>query len=602
MSIFGVQFANQLGWYAFISLIILILLYLIRPKPRETNIPSLMFFIKTSGVTKQNSFLRTFINNILFILQFLALSSLAFALTYPYINVPKTSFQQDAVIVLDISASMQTHSEGGVRFDKAIAAAKEKLGQKTTIILASNLPIVALEKGSKDQALKILSSISARDTSTNIGDAILLAGNELGNKGTIVVISDMKQTDGLEIEAAMKAMTARGLDVELINVGSKADNIGIVDVKVTKRQITASVKNYEDSPRTITLVLHGDKDVQAKKTVLPNSIEVFTFETPAGNSELTIEDKDDFEADNHAFIVGPATKKIKVLVVTNLAKSNIQTALSSSPDIELKTAVPPVIPSLDYDVVVMDGFSKELLLPGFFSDLSKRVSKGGNVIIAAQDGLDKTSFDLMPVKLRKIIQNESETSVAIDNQYTTGIEFGRTSKYYDAQPDGGIALVSAANDVPLIALRQEGSGSVVYYGIFDSASDFKSSVSYPIFWNKMVNTLYSQQDLSELNTKTDKILPLQKQTVETPYGPLETSKLFFDKAGIYKIGGQSYAANILNEKESDVSADGKSTIATATDSAKTKELVRRDYVEFLVMAALMFMIVELIMAKFRGDL
>lgn len=599
----SVQFANQLGWYAFISLLLLALLYLIRPKPRETTIPSLMFFIKTSGITKQNSFLRNFINNLLFLLQFLAISLLAFALTAPFISVPKESVEQDTVIVLDISASMQTQQNSETRFEKAVSMAKEKTAARTSIVLASNIPIVALEKGTKDKALNILSSISAKDTSSNIGDAMLMAANILGNKGKVIVISDMKPTDGLDIEAAKKALSSRGLDVELITVGGKAENIAIIDLKITKREIKAYVKNYGSKAKLITLALSDQKSkINAARNILPNSVEVFTFETPIGISELRIEEKDDLNADNTAYIIGPNTKKIRTLLITSIEHSNIRTALESSPDIELKTVNPPVIPSLDYDIVVMNGFSTELLLPGFFDDLSNKVKTGADVIIAAQENLDKANFKLMPVKLGNIKKNETEIEVLIDNQFTAGIEFGTISKYFEAKIQDSTPVLTAGNETPLMAVREEGNGKVVYYGIFDEASEFRNSVTYPIFWNKLVNYLYSSQDLSELNTKTDKIMAMEKQKAETPYGEIETSRLFFDKAGIYKIGDKRISAALLNEKESDVSSESSSMLQEGEQPKKSEEMARKSFLQLIAAIALFVIMLELLIAKIRGDI
>ncbi len=599
----ALQFANHLGWYAFIAILVLILLYLIRPKPKDTTIPSLMFFIKNSGMTKQNSFLRNFMNNLLFFLQLLALSAIAFALTYPYVNVPKESVEQDTVIILDISASMQAKQDGTTRFEKAVEIAKNNVAKTTSIVLASSIPIVVLEEGSRDRATILLSTIAPKDTSSNIGDSMLMAGSILGNKGRVVVISDMKSTDGLDIEAAKKALTARGLDVELFDTGSQAENVGIINLEVTKRQTKAYVKNFGKTTKSISLVLSGtEKNVKQEKNVLAGSIELFAFETPAGKSELRIEQEDVLMADNVAYVVGPQTKKIKVLLVTNAESSNIRTALESSPDIDLKVAVPPVTPSLEYDVVVLNKFSTDLLLPGFFEDLSSKVSKGSDAVITAQPALEKINFKLMPVKLGKIVNNETEIIKTIDNQFTSDVEFGRTSQYYEATLQDSVALLSTSDNVPLLAIREEKSGAVIYYGIFDDSSDFKSAVSYPIFWNKVINYLYSTQDLGELNTRTDKILPIEKQKVTTPYGGLETTRLFFDKAGFYNIGGRDVGANLLNEKESDLSPVSITQSENLESGSKTEELVAQSFVTLLTLISLVFIFCELFIAKVRGDL
>lgn len=597
------HFANQLGWYAFISLLVLILLYLIRPKPKDTTIPSLMFFIKSSGMTKQNSFLRNLMNNLLFLLQFLALSLIAFALTYPFINVPKESVQQNTVIVLDVSASMQAQENGISRFETALSRAREQVASSTSIVLASNIPIVALDQGNKERALNILSSVQAKDTSSNVGDSMLMAGSILGNKGKVVIISDMKTTDGLDIEAAKKALVSRGLDVELIDVGERGDNTGIVELEITKREVRAFVKNFGDNSKSITLIHTGnEKTVRQERVVLAHSLELFTFEMQAGLSTIEIEQDDALEVDNKVYIAGPTSKRIRVLLVTNAESGSIRTALESSPDIELKIAEPPVIPDLDYDVIVLNKFTNDLILPGFFEDLSDRVAKGTNVIITAQPGLEKVNFELMPVKATILVQNETEILKTIDNQFTSDIDFGRTTQYYKATLQESTMLLSSTDNTPMLALRDEKEGSVLYYGIFDEASDFKSSVSYPLFWNKAVNYLYNSQDLGELNTKTDKILPIEEQKVQTPQGAIETNRLFFDKAGFYTLGEKKISANLLNEKESDLTSAQVSEPVTGGPTKTEEEMVRQSFVTLLSACALLFIFAELLLAKIRGDL
>ncbi|MFH1181781.1 MAG: BatA domain-containing protein, partial [Candidatus Woesearchaeota archaeon] len=77
-------FDNPLGWYAFASLLVLIILYLIRPKPRQKTVSSLMFFIKDKGFLRHSMLLRRLLHNLLLLLQLLAVLLLCFSITAPY--------------------------------------------------------------------------------------------------------------------------------------------------------------------------------------------------------------------------------------------------------------------------------------------------------------------------------------------------------------------------------------------------------------------------------------------------------------------------------------------------------------------------------------
>ena len=144
-------FENIYGLYALLALIPFIILYLRRPKPLDRVIPSLMFLMKEQKHTKQSSFIRKLLQNLLFILQLLALTLLGFAIAIPYINIPSDIISDKTIIVIDASASMQTKDGLTTRFDNAIKKAKDELTSKNGIILAENNPLIILEEGKKDE-------------------------------------------------------------------------------------------------------------------------------------------------------------------------------------------------------------------------------------------------------------------------------------------------------------------------------------------------------------------------------------------------------------------------------------------------------------------
>ncbi|MFB6198625.1 MAG: BatA domain-containing protein, partial [Halobacteriaceae archaeon] len=82
----GSMFLQPYGLYGLLSAIPLILLYLIRPKPKEQEIPSLMFFLKEQGVEREKNFFKRFSKDLLFWLQLLILITLSIAAAKPYIE------------------------------------------------------------------------------------------------------------------------------------------------------------------------------------------------------------------------------------------------------------------------------------------------------------------------------------------------------------------------------------------------------------------------------------------------------------------------------------------------------------------------------------
>ncbi len=186
-------FINPFYLYALLSLIPLILIYLIRPKPIKKTIPSLMFFFKNIEKSKFNAFFRYFTKNFLFLLQLLFLSLLSLAIATPYLITEGNIKADNTVIVLDTSASMQTHSGLLTRFSKAVNIAEKNLGKRNTLILIKDTPELILKEESSAKIKAALSKINPTDTTSNIAEAIMFGAEQL-EKGRIVVVSDFIAT------------------------------------------------------------------------------------------------------------------------------------------------------------------------------------------------------------------------------------------------------------------------------------------------------------------------------------------------------------------------------------------------------------------------
>lgn len=598
-------FGNIIGLFALLSIIPLIIFYLRRPKPLDKTIPSLMFFMKQMSSHRQNALFRKLLTNLLFLMQLLSLITLSFAAAYPFIDIPGKAAAQETALVIDMSASTQAAYGSGTRFEQEIASAKKELSGKISIILAENVPIVALEHGSAQEALKILSGLQPRDTASNIGDAMLLASDMLQNRrGRVVVLSDFITVEGPDPLVAQRALTAKGIEVNFVNVASVVENVGIVDLSLGKEQSKVFVKNFNSEAKNVKLdVVSGNVAKRQEKKILPNSIETFVFDTPKGTSSVELAEKDGFPADNKVHISAPESKKINVLLITNEKTSYVQKALEASPDIALTIDHPPIIPNLEAQVIVVHRVSTSFIVGGFYKDLRQRVSNGTALVITVQEDIAKFDKELLPVSIKKD-GSSSTTVVEIVNQLTKDATFGVVSKYLVAEAEKDtLTLVAAEDESPMLLLKEYGDGKIVYYGFLDDYSEFKSTTSYPIFWNSLMAFLTNTESLQDFNYKTGKVSVISEQTVSTPYGDIKTSKLFFDKAGIYTIGEKKIAANLLSESESDVSSEP--AVITEEKSLlieKTDEKRRIQLEPVILVLASLLILSELIYIKARGDI
>lgn len=625
------MFENMIGLWAFLSLVPFIILYLRRPKPEDKVVPSLMFLIKNRKTSQKYSLFRKLMHNLLFFLQLLALLLLSLGVAAPFIILPYDVTLENTVIVLDASASMQV-KERSSRFDRAIGEAKKSLSGKNSIILAENIPLIVLEDESTDVALDLLSKLKAKSTTTNLGDAMLLAKDILGDKsGKVVVISDFSNIDGPDLMVVKKTLTTEEIIVDFVDVSDKAENIGITKLDVTKHNMKVHVKNFNDNEKSITLkLMQGGKELASSGSisVLPKSIESFVFDdTPAGVSEVVLDPKDNFELDNKAYISTPLKKQVDVLLITNKVSSNLELALDASKDMNLCVVNPPVltictsgdrngqkVEPYEQDIMIVHEINnvrkRDGILPGNFIDISSYVKKGGKLVYTAQEDLAGVNmYDSVVVQFNGKTEEASNVCVDVINQFTKQFEkdicFTTTGKFFKATlKKDSISIVSTPDKTPVIVLRNLGEGKIAYYGIFDSYSEFKTLPSYPIFWNNLVNFMVETEGINEFNYQAGKILTIPEQTVNTPSGKLKTSKLIMDEAGIYEFNGMKIAVNLLDEQESDVAPVLSLEKEEKKDVAMEKERKEHNFgiTHLLLIIVFLILSIETYYLKVRGDI
>jgi len=584
----GQYFLNPMGLFALLALVPFILYYLIRPKPKDKVIPSLMFLIKKERRFSDKSFFRRFMRNLLFLIQLLLLTFIAVSAALPYITMNYDYSAENTVIVIDVSASTKTieKSLGESRFEREMKIARDNLGKKNTIITAANMPELVVKDVSHRESLDALAKIKPIDTTTNIADAMIFAGNQVpSNEGRVVVISDFIETESGQDPAVIKeALESRGLRIDFFNVQQRAENIGIVDLVAGKDESVVFIKNYNNRVEEFSIDIGG---VEKAVSLQPNSVESFRFETPAGITEIQLDVDDDLDVDNIAYISSPYKAKNRILILSNKPEDNLYHALTSYPKNQVETAEPPIVPRINHDIIITRNVDQDLLLKDTINEIEKEVKKGSSFIATVQRDLFDIDFrGMLPVGY---VGKEGRTMVKTNQvtSFTKDIEFGMLHSHLKTSPkDNTIVIASSEDDSPLISYKSYGIGNIVYYGIDDEQAAFMLSPSYPLFWNKLVKFLIGSEDISRLNYRTGHIVEAG----------------IFNSIGIHDFKGLKVAANLLSEKESNLNSrfgsDGLSGKAKEK-SFKAERDVNLDM--YLIMAAIALILIELIYVKRRGD-
>ncbi|MBI5390692.1 BatA domain-containing protein [Candidatus Woesearchaeota archaeon] len=596
------QVDNPLGLYALLALLPLLILYFVRPQIRDQAIPSLMFLIKLSGKSKMFFFIRRFIQDFLFLFHFLMILLLAAAVAQPFAMLNSKLVADETVLVIDTSASMQSSYEGTTRFAKALDLAQQNLGTTTSIVLIGKTPKVLLEAGKPKDAKEMLASLKPTGLSSNIADAMLVGANLLKGNGKLIVLSDFLSTTGPDVGITANLLKARGIDVELINLHSEMDNAGIITLNIGEQHTDVYVKNYAAKEKSIRL---STPATTYEATIKPGSVEVITIPTVDGTQTLKLLPDDGFPTDNTAWVSKPPKLGNRVLYITSDDKTYFKSLLTSLPVVETTVAVLPIIPDFNnYDIFILGPVKQDLLLTGTLERIEDQVKGGKTFILMADPSQKGLNFGgLLPVALGDQKSNGVVEPIVKD-EVTQDLLFGLTKTYWSASPKENTKVFAAAGDnSSIIALGSVGKGRSLYFGIPESASDFKLSTDYPLFWNRMFSSLLGIGELSNYNHQTGDLMTFsQPTTIVGPRGTTTASSYTFADTGVYRIDGKDIAVNLASEAESNVGKTQELKALLEQGSLQGDKVVKTSLVKPFILAGLLLLLVELLFLKYRGDI
>ncbi len=599
-------FLDTAGLATALVLIPFLILYLIRPKPHNEKIPSLLFIMRETGKTNVNSFLRSFLKDLLFLFHLLILLVLILAAARPFINVPQNILADQTVILIDTSASMQA----GGRFGQAVKIAKDHLGRENTIITIQSLPETLAERANPAAAKTVLDLLKPTDTATDLADALQAAAAYAGSGSRVVVISDFIATAGdLDYDTYADVLEAQGAEVSYIPVTTGRENVGIIDLLVGPVTSSLWVKNYNNRPEETKL-----KISDATQTVLlgPGESKEVTFNTPTGVAKIAIDGNDDMPADDTVWTSTPEKNTIRILGITNDKRGAEQSHLRLAMDVisqnfptqfELTWAEPPKIPKLQHDLYVIMDANLDFILPGYIKDIKQQVEDGASLIIFTQPSLFSIDWQgLLPITP---VENSQGTRSEITGEsagLTEDIEFGQVDTYTRVASAPGSVVVAAAGPDPIIVTKQLGKGTVLYYGIDDDRASFSRNPTYPIFWRRVFDRLTNRPSLENLNVRTGSHLAFPSDTtVKTPSGSVTGNLIFLDKEGLYTYRDRTVAANLLNDAESAIATSGNVTAARLDTGDREPEKVPFEFTNWMLWVAIGLLMLELFYVKYRGD-
>lgn len=625
----------QLLWG--ITLILpLILLYLLKPKPKTIRIPSTMFIERMEKTRRLRSLLKKFIKDPLLLLQIIIIIALISAGANPFsIAKERKTNDEAAVFILDSSASMRSTDAKPNRFEVARENALSILSgldEKSTVyvVLAGNIPILLSGKGDTAEAESILKQVSSVDTMSNLGDALLLSKDLISGATKprkIYVLSDFSWTDGADLLSAKRIASDMNISVYFTKAGGVWSNVGLTSFDArrsvkdkNKVVVSFTLTNFASERKDVNLAVKVDGRIvnSTKKEMSPLSDDVFYLLVDVSESKhtLTVDLKDDdsLDVDDTAYWMIPELRKYSVLLVTSGSDDGdvyLKLALDSSESITLAETVPPVMPPLkEFDAVILGHVKNDMLLPGTFKMLRDYVNDGGSLIVLPSEDLvgnnDPYLWDILPINITGgLVDVESSIEKESNHEILRDVFFKNiiVKRFINAEPKKESIVIAKTSSTPLLSYWKYGKGMVSYAGISPSKSwsNFYYSTSFPILWTQLIGYVNQKdgESLRKLNFNTGESITLQNgSTITTPSGKkLESSNLILDRVGIYEIknqgGNRKIAVNLLNRWESNLTTlIPESELSPVRTREDTFDAIR-NYRNYLLALAILLLVFEI---------
>ncbi len=601
------SFLSPLAFAIFALSLPLVLLYFLKVRRREAQVPSLLFWETSLRDREASAFFQRLQRDPLLLLQILALLALTVALARPAITVTGQGARKVAV-VLDTSASMKARDVGGSRFAAVRAQAGALVSQ-----LGEGAEVMVVETGvhprvqaplsrDRERALTAVRAAQPRDLPNRLPEAVRTARALVGTdpQAEIYVFSDGAFALGETPETTDPR-------VRWIGVGRGGRNVGITNLAVRKSyygsfdyQAFASLVNYSAEVQTFTFSLQVDGVTIADKslTLEPNirrSVVLPFSHTGGGTIKAGVDVRDDLATDNVAWAVLPPPRKINVLLVSpgNLF---LEKVLRTDPQVSLEVRTPDQYQGgmEQADIVVLDSAAPSRVGPGRFvfvnvAPADVPLESLGRIERPTIMDWDRAHPVMRHVELAKVV-----------------IEDALRIRPLAA----GRPLVEAVGG-PLIYALEEPDRKAVFIGFDLFKTDFPLRVAFPLILSNSLRWLHpAGLDQASLQFAAGQpiLLPVEHGvsavTVTTPGGrslkaQVTRGMVSFtetDEVGVYSFttvrGKILVAVNLADADESDLTPRPLPAASVAAAATAAPVPVQRELWQLFVLLAVTLLVIE----------
>jgi hypothetical protein len=593
-------FLFPLGIFAIASLLLIIIIYLIRPKVKTHKLPSMIFLLNKKSKKKRYKWLKLLPLNWMLYLHLLIAVMLTLAILNPFILTPESRTKNNAIHVIDVSASM---SAGG-RFAAVQSLIPKHLSQRNTVIIVGSSPYVALQDAPARKTLQFVSTLVPQDTTTPLVSALLLASTVAKQDSAIHIYSDMIDTTSMsgQLTRAIAQLESNNNVVILHPIQKGTKNVGIIDASFNEKNISLLIKNYNDFAVDIAIT---DGIARVEETLPPNEIAEVSFTTPKIPTAIKLEYNDDFPNDNTFYFASLPEVKFPLLYISNDKDKYMTTALSLFDFISTTEYNPPGVSNAEkYDAFIFENTEINKVLPGTIKKALSRVEKGGLLVVKMSDMVK--DIDLQGALPVKDIQSKKLTKIYMTNaEMVKGLTAASEEIVFTATPkEDTTVLLATSDDKAAVVMSDYGDGKIIYYGIDDNyfKSQFKLTYAFPILFKRALERSLHYPSLQQINKKTG-VIQGGSGLITLPTRIKASLPIMLAESGFYKSGPMILAANLLDAKESDITTQTIDMNNNEEINILTQEQVVPTGLSWVfVSIALLLIFFEMIVLKWRRDL
>ncbi len=479
------QFLNPQNLIAAASILVLLILYLLKPKPEKKMMPSVMFFREEENPGKLKQGIRKLLNNKFLFLHILMFTLLAAALADPFVNTAQES--KEVTVLLDATANTADN------FQEYKEYAESNLALSTNLVVVDN-QIETYTDLERAAASEIIQETSSTEIRRDIQPAIAAATSLEGNMHLATNLASQK-TNNAE-KSLDSASERKYIDLKETDF---SNSHGITDYEIDNQTATIYVKNYRDEGTDITVQTNSDtREIEVESS----GLKPVQIQLQRGRNNISLSE-DGYNVDNSLYLFRPQSDSIRVRVSGELPY--FREAVKSIPEAELVDTSP--------DIEAVSGSGINQISRG-------EVENGLDLIYFSEKGISQPSY--LPVS--SLTEREGDISV---NSYA------ETTVYKANYLSGNLAQDAVNYTTPssAIASREIGEGTVVQYNL--QGAGFEKQLVYPIFWKNIFNQVQSIRTISSSNIDTGSTR-LQDETVVQGYKNVDGDQYGVSTTGVFE--------------------------------------------------------------------